>query len=92
MCRIDSQPNIENLKSKLGFGWHIFPLKLRTKRVELSQTTSNIESIDLFCIHCGSSELTLIGFDEYQTVSGDSTEWVYQCKMCKKNMTIVKDA
>jgi hypothetical protein len=91
MCHIDNQPNIDKLKSKLGFGWHIFPLELKTKKVNLASINPSLNKNELFCIHCGSHELTLVGFDEYQTVSGDSAEWVYQCKMCKKNMTIVKE-
>jgi hypothetical protein len=90
MCRIDSQPNIEKLKGKLGFGWHIFPIKLETKKANPSKVSSLIQN-ELFCIHCNSIDISLVGFDEYQTVSGDSVEWVYKCNTCKKNMTIVKE-
>ncbi|NJO88430.1 MAG: hypothetical protein HC831_05270 [Chloroflexia bacterium] len=83
MCRIDSQPNIDKLKDKLGFGWHIFPIKLETKKANDSKISPLTES-ELFCIHCGSSDIVLVGIDEYQTVSGDSIEWVYNCNTCKK--------
>lgn len=90
MCRIDSQPNIDKLKNKLGFGWHIFPIKLETKKTNVSKISPIIKN-ELFCIHCGCTDIVLVGFDEYQTVSGESVEWVYKCNACKKNMTIVKE-
>lgn len=90
MCRIDSQPNIEILKNKLGYGWHVFPIELETKNQNMPRLS--LEQKNLFCIHCKNQDLQLIGYDEYETVSGSSSEWVYKCTSCQKNMTIVKES
>jgi len=90
MCIIDSQRNIEKLKSKLGFGWYVYPIELDTPN-KFTNANFPTNSDNLFCVHCNSTNISLIGYDNYNTVNGQSSEWVYHCEDCRKQMTIVKE-
>lgn len=90
MCKIDNQQNIEKLKTELGIGWYIYPIELNTLNSSKAEPSLKNKK-QLFCVHCLSKNISLIGYDNYNTVNGQSAEWVYSCSNCGKRMTLVNE-
>ena len=87
---LNDLPNIDKLKKKLGCNWYVYPIGLDTKN-NLADINEDKKD-ELFCVHCQSKDLVLLASDNYQTVIGNSSEWVYKCNNCGKDMTVIRES
>jgi len=89
MCKFDKQHIVEELKSKLGFGWYVYPVNIHQHTEKKNYHLQPRAYLGVvYCVHCRSNNIIEILKDSYGTMSGGATEWVYQCKDCKKSMTV----
>ena len=87
MCKFDNQHIVEELKSKLGFGWHVYPVNIyQNSNKNLKQAVHYKGPV--FCVHCRGVNILQVYSDVYGTASGGGTEWVYKCNDCKKFMSV----
>ena len=87
MCKFDKQYIVEELKKKLGYGWHVYPVNIYQKSTK-NFTNPISYNGPVYCVHCKSKNIAEVHTDEYGTVSGGATEWVYKCFDCNKYMTV----
>ena len=87
MCKFDKQHIVEELKNKLGSGWHVYPVNIYQNSTR-SFTKSIIYCGSAYCVHCRSNSISVVHTDSYETFLGGATEWVFQCKDCEKFMSI----
>jgi len=87
MCKFDKQHIVEELKNKLGFGWHVYPVNIHQNSTKKHRKPLVYSGV-VYCVHCRSNNIHEIFKDSYGTMNGGATEWVYQCKDCNKSMTV----
>ena len=87
MCKFDNQHIVEELKSKLGYGWHIYPVNIYQKSGKDFNKPVNYKG-PVYCVHCRSNNISEVHTDAYGTISGGATEWVFQCNDCQKFMSV----
>ena len=87
MCKFDKQYIVEELKAKLGYGWHVYPVNIHQNSAKLYNTPRMYFGA-VYCVHCRSNNIREIFKDSYATMTGGATEWVYRCKDCNRLMTV----
>ena len=87
MCKFDNQHIVEELKSKLGFGWHVYPVNIYQKSNKDFKSQLNYAG-PIFCVHCRAVNISQVHSDAYGTLSGGAKEWVFKCNDCLKYMSV----
>ena len=87
MCKFDNQHIVEELKNKLGFGWHVYPVNIYQKSGKSFNKPIAYRG-PLYCVHCRSGNISELHYATYGIVSGGSKEWVFQCDDCYKFMSV----